>query len=236
MTIHQPKNILVVAAHPDDEILGCGAMIAKHIAQGDQVTVLILGEGILARKEMIGANLAEGQCQLNKLWDDAREVHRFLGVKELVLHNFPDLKFSTVPHLDMVHVIEAVRDRCRPSIIYTHHHGDANMDHQTVSNTMQAVCRALPDSTIEAVYAFEIASSTEWNFRHDRQFRPNVYFDISGGFLEKKLQALELYRSEIRDFPHPRSRGYLEALATVRGGQAGFMEAEAFELVYQKQK
>lgn len=225
------KSVLVVAAHPDDEILGCGAMIAKHVKQGDRVTVLIMGEGVLARKEL---SSEEGKVQLGHLWEDAKKANDFLGVNKLILHTLPDLKFSTIPYLDIVHVIEKVRDECKPSIVYTHHHGDANMDHQTISHAMQAVCRALPQSTIEDVYAFEIPSSTEWNFRHDRQFRPNVYHNIGGEYLRKKIEALKLYRSEIRDFPHPRSAKYIEALAHVRGGQVGFEEAEAFELVYSR--
>lgn len=222
------KKILVVAAHPDDETLGCGATIAKHTTNGDEVTVLITGEGVLARKAV-----KDRRDLLENLWADARSANDILGVHRVILRDLPDNKLNAVPLLDIVHMIEEVVTEVKPSIVYTHHHGDVNIDHQTISKAMQAVCRPMTGTTIDRVYAFEIPSATHWNFRHESPFCPTIFVDVTET-MEKKIQALERYTSEIRDFPHPRSRKYLEALGQFRGGQVGFLSAEAFELVFSR--
>lgn len=220
------RSILVVAAHPDDETLGCGATIVKHVAAGDRVTALILGEGVLSR-------LADQDRRdlLERLREDARAATALLGVHRLILQDVPCCRMDTVPLLDVVHAIEGIVAEECPSIVYTHHHGDANIDHATIAKAMQAVCRPMAGTTIDQVLAFEIPSSSEWSFQHATAFRPNVFVDASDT-IETKMQAMERYVSEVRDFPHPRSRAYLQALAQVRGGQVGFQAAEAFELVY----
>lgn len=222
------KKVLVVAAHPDDEVLGCGATIAKHIASGDIVTVLIMGEGVLARKEV-----KDRRDLLEKLWKDAQAANDILGVHRLILRDLPDNKLNAVPLLDIVHMIEEVTAEVKPSIVYTHHHGDVNIDHQTIAKAMQAVCRPMRGTTIDKAYAFETPSATHWNFRHESPFCPTIFVDIEKT-IEKKIKALEQYTSEIRDFPHPRSRIYLEALGQFRGGQVGFLYAEAFELIFSR--
>lgn len=226
MPITDKKNILVVAAHPDDETLGCGATIAKHVAQGDNVTVLIMGEGVLARKEV-----KNRKDLLSKLWEDAKAANEILGTHRLILKDLPDNKTNAIPLLDIVHTIEEVIAEVRPSTVYTHHHGDVNIDHQTISKAMQAACRPMEGTLIDRVYAFEIPSATNWNFRHDAPFCPTVFVEVSDT-IEKKILAMERYTEEVRAFPHPRSRQYLQALAQVRGGQVGFRAAEAFELVF----
>jgi LmbE family N-acetylglucosaminyl deacetylase len=208
MNTSTARSILVVAAHPDDETLGCGATIAKHVASGDRVTVLI-----------------------EKLWEDAQAANDILGVHKLIIRDLPDIKMNAIPMLDIVHLIEEVTREVAPSIVYTHHHGDVNTDHQTVSKAMQAVCRPMKKTTVNRAYAFEVPSATNWNFRHQEQFTPNVFIDVSET-IEKKISAMERYRSEVRDFPHPRSRTYLSSLAKVRGGQVGYQAAEAFELIF----
>lgn len=223
------KRILVIAAHPDDEILGAGGAMAKHVANKDQVVVLILGEGVTSRK---GDERAEDK--VTALGEQSKSANDIIGVSSIHYANFPDNKFDTVPLLSIAQTIEAIAEEFKPNIIFTHHHGDVNVDHRLTSDAAQSAFRPMQGSTVEAIYAFEIASSSEWNFRHGSAFRPNVYLDISGESLNKKIAAMEAYATEIREFPHPRSSKYLRALATVRGGQVGIMEAEAFELVYKK--
>ncbi|MBI4135785.1 PIG-L family deacetylase [Candidatus Uhrbacteria bacterium] len=230
MASKQPKNILVVAAHPDDETLGCGATVAKHVASGDNVTVLIMAQGVLARKEV-----KDRRDLLEHLWEDAKTANAVLGVQRLILKDLPDNKMNAIPLLDIVHTIEEVVLEIRPSIVYTHHHGDVNMDHQTISKAMQAICRPMADTSIDQVYAFEIPSATNWNFRHEAPFCPTVFIEVDDT-IEKKILAMERYTGEIRPFPHPRSRQYLQSLAHVRGGQVGFKCAEAFELVFSRMK
>lgn len=222
------KRILVVAAHPDDEVLGCGASIARHVASGDCVEVLILGEGIASRK---GVGNKKRKIQL--LRNEARKANKLLGVNKLTILRFPDNSFDSIPLLEIIHSIESVVDKYRPHIIYTHHHGDVNIDHQRVSCAMQAICRPTKDSYIEEVFAFEVPSSSEWNFRNDSVFSPNIFADIQH-YIEMKVNALESYNSELRAFPHPRSLEYIRALALVRGAQSGMISAEAFCLVYSR--
>lgn len=228
--MNAPRSILVVAAHPDDETLGCGATIVKHAAAGDRVITLILGEGVLSRRTD-----QDRRDLLDQLREDARAATALLGVHRLILQDIPCCRMDTVPLLDVVHAIEGVVAEERPSIVYTHHHGDANIDHATIAKAMQAVCRPMAHTSIDRVCAFEVPSSSEWNFQHGSQFRPDVFVDVADT-IETKIRAMERYASEVRDFPHPRSRTYLQALAQVRGGQAGFLAAEAFELVFQRVK
>src|SRR3989338_3970356 len=191
MEVHSPQSVLIVAAHPDDETLGCGATTAKHVVMGDRVTTLILGEGILARRVD-----KERRDLLAALWEDAKAANEILGVHRLVLKDLPDNKLNAIPMLDIVHMIEEVVAEVRPSIIYTHHHGDANIDHATIAKAMQAVCRPMAQTTIDQVYAFEIPSSSEWNFQHGLQFRPNVFVDVTET-IATKIRAMERYRSEV---------------------------------------
>jgi len=137
--------------------------------------------------------------------------------------------------LDIIQVIEDVVDEFKPDIIYTHHHTDVNIDHKKIAEAIQSVARPMQSSTIKRVLAFEVASSTEWNFCQAPRFSPNVFINTSD-FFDKKIKAMQCYEGELRQFPHPRSPEYLKALATVRGGQSGMLTAEAFELVYLREE
>lgn len=229
MRSNNSKRILVVAAHPDDEVLGCGAAIAKHKSRGDAVWVLILGAGITSRR-----NLSENQKTkaLAALKRDAEAAHKILKTDRLIFKNFPDNSFDCVPLLEIIHAVEETAEKFKPDVIYTHHGGDVNVDHRLVSEAVEATARPLKSPIKREVLSFEIPSSTEWNFSKRPAFRPNVFCEIDQGTLDKKIRALKKYRSEIRRFPHPRSPEYLRALSVVRGGQSGFHLAEAFELIY----
>jgi LmbE family N-acetylglucosaminyl deacetylase len=222
------RNILIIAAHPDDEVLGAGGAIARHVEEGDSVSVLIFGEGIASRK----GERAIGKQQ-QQLYADARKAHKILGVKATSLKSFPDNAFDSAPLLSLVHEIEAAIRKTSPHIIYTHHGSDTNVDHRIVREASDAAVRPMNGRRLEEVRAFEVPSSTEWNFTRE-PFCPNVFVALSENQLKKKIHSLRAYRSEIRTFPHPRSPQYLEALARVRGGQSGNRAAEAFELVYRR--
>jgi len=221
------RRILVVAAHPDDEILGCGAATARHAAEGAVVWTLILAEGITSR-----AGLSEGQkqAQLKKLHAQARKANAAVGVKKLILRSFPDNRLDTVARLDVIQEIEAVIRELKPDTVYTHSSSDLNVDHQIVAESVRAACRPLPGSSVKRVLAFEVPSSTEWRFDASSAFHPNVFVDVTR-HLAKKLAALRAYGGEMRPFPHPRSATYVSALAAVRGGQSGSRAAEAFCLI-----
>ena len=225
-------RVLVVAAHPDDEVLGCGASIAWHREQGAKVWVLILGEGVTSRKGLSRMQKTKGVAGLRKA---AQRAGKVLGAERVILKEFPDQVFDRLPLLKLVHAIEEVMKACRPTIVYTHHWGDVNVDHRRVVEAVEAAIRPMPGSSVRSALSFEVPSSTEWNFaKRKRGFSPNVFRSISKVHLAKKLTALRAYASEMRPFPHPRSREYVNALARVRGGQSGFNLAEAFELIYQR--
>lgn len=221
-------NILVVAAHPDDEVLGCGGAIARHAELGDSVHVLILAEGVTSRAQ---ERDREGATQdLHHLARDAKAAHRVLGSASLQLEDFPDNRMDAVDLLTIVKRIEAAVSLHRPTTVYTHHSGDVNIDHRRIHEAVVAACRSTPGQTVSELLFFEVASSTEWQPPGSAApFLPNVFINIAP-VLEKKLAALACYASEMRDFPHPRSVPAVAALAQWRGATAGLQAAEAFML------
>lgn len=222
-------TILVVAAHPDDEVLGCGGTIARHAAGGDDVHLAILGEGISSRHDRREEASATG---LQALQVDARAAAAALGARGIVFGGLPDNRFDRVALLDVVKQVEDWIGTYRPAAIYTHHPGDLNVDHGVVFRAVLTATRPGAASvTVPDVYAFEVASSTEWAFqRIEPPFRPSVFVDISAT-LDRKIAAMECYRSERRGAPHPRSPEALRAAAARWGSVAGMPAAEAFELI-----
>jgi dTDP-4-amino-4,6-dideoxygalactose transaminase/LmbE family N-acetylglucosaminyl deacetylase len=218
------KQVLVIAAHPDDEVLGVGGTIAQHVRQGDRVCVLIMTDGVTSRH-----NVVEPQKMA------ARECARLLGVQDLRLADLPDQKLDGMPLLEIIRPISKVISELSPEIVYTHHSGDANQDHRTIFSATLVAVRPFGDNPVERVLCYEVASSTEWGPPFaDWVFLPNVYMDISET-LDTKLRAFEAYRetffSEVRPFPHPRSCQALRIYAQHRGVSAGMQAAEAFVLV-----
>jgi len=220
--------LLVVVAHPDDEVLGCGATIARLTQEGHEVYIAILGEGITSRyqqREQADRSLVEA------LHARGRQVAELLGVRDLFLYNLPDNRFDTVALLDVVKIIEELIERLKPEVIYTHHGGDLNIDHMVTHRAVLTATRPVTDQPVQEIYAFEVPSSTEWTFgQFQPAFRPNVFMDISDT-LEAKVQAMALYESEVRPFPHPTSSVALRASARRWGSMAGVEAAEAIELI-----
>jgi LmbE family N-acetylglucosaminyl deacetylase len=222
-------TILVVAAHPDDEALGCGGTIAQHAAAGHVVHIAILGEGISSRHDR-RADAASGAIE--KLQDDARAAAAALGARSVVFGGLPDNRFDEVPLLDVVKQVEAWVGTLRPDVIYTHHPGDLNVDHGVTFRAVLTATRPGASSVVVSdLYAFEVPSSTDWAFqRVAPPFHANVFVDIAAG-LEKKIAAMQCYESERRTAPHPRSPEVLRATALRWGSVAGMPAAEAFELI-----
>jgi len=221
-------NVLVVAAHPDDELLGCGGTVARLARKGHSVYLSILGEGITSRhKERSGADPAA----IQSLHACSRKVAELLGAKDLSLHGLPDNRFDSIPLLEVIKVVEELVERWRPVAVYTHHGGDLNVDHRVVSQAVLTATRPTAGHPVRDLYMFEIASSTEWAFQQlSPVFKPNVFIEISQT-LHLKLKGMEQYESEVRSFPHPRSKEALTAIAQRWGSVAGLKAAEAFELV-----
>lgn len=221
-------TILVVAAHPDDEVLGCGATLALHAQRGDEVHVLILAEGATSRSPQ--RNTAQYQDKLSALALAAQKAADILGVTSLKLHQFPDNRMDSCDLLDIIKVIENAIQQHQPDIIYTHHAGDVNIDHRRTHEAVITAARPLPSSQIRTLLFFEVASSTEWQTSYSAPaFVPNWFVDVSST-VDLKLEALAAYATEMRAWPHPRSLPALEYLARWRGTTVGVEAAEAYIL------
>ena len=221
--------ILVVAAHPDDEILGVGGTAARHAANGDKIYAVILGEGQTSRGEHREDISREA---VNELHADTLISAKAIGYSDVFFEDFPDNRFDEVDLLDIVKAVERRIKELKPQIIYTHYSGDLNIDHQYTARAVLTATRPIGDYCVEEIYAFETLSSSEWNFDYSAQaaFSPNVFVDITD-FYEKKEQAMSCYKSELCEFPHPRSLAGMDALSRTRGMAAGMERAEAFMLV-----
>jgi LmbE family N-acetylglucosaminyl deacetylase len=220
-------TILVIAAHPDDEVLGCGGAIAKLSAR-EGIHIGILGEGMSSRSpQRSQADAAE----LNKLQSDARDVANLLGARSVLFENLPDNRFDELPLLDVIKRVERLIEELQPDAIYTHHPGDLNIDHLVTFRAVLTATRPTVGCAVKEIYCFEVPSSTEWSFqRIEPIFRPNIFVDIKQT-IERKIQAMETYTSEARAFPHPRSSETLRAIAQRWGSVVGVECAEAFELI-----
>lgn len=217
------KKILIVAAHPDDEILGAGGTLLKHSMDGDKLYCLILGKGLGARGKASPAALKKQQR-------DASDAGKIIGFEKIFFSNMPDNSFDTVSLLSITKIVENHLSKIRPDIVYTHHGGDLNIDHRLAFQAVITASRPCNGDCPKAIYAFETLSSTEWQADSDQRFVPDVFVDI-GKTIDKKIKAMEKYVSEIRKYPHPRSAEGIRTLARYRGMESGLEAAEAFCLV-----
>lgn len=222
------RKVLVVAAHPDDEVLGVGGTIVRHAKNGDAIHIMIMAEGITSRTMRRDVDFSKDK--LEELHSKSHEVAKMLGAEKLTMCKFPDNRMDSVDLLDVVKEIEKEVDSFKPEVVYTHHAGDVNVDHTVTHNAVITACRSLPDCSVRTILFFETLSSTEWQMQtSDKIFYPNWFVDISD-CLEQKQTALKLYESEMRSFPHPRSYEAVEHLAKYRGCIIGCDTAEAFML------
>ena len=217
------KTILIVAAHTDDEALGCGGTIAKHAAQGDSVYAVFLADGVTSRPSATSAELELRTAA-------AAKAHSILGIKQSFMLGLQDNRMDTVPLLDIVQKLEAVIDEVQPNVIYTHHYGDLNIDHRITHQAVMTACRPMPGSSVKEIYAFEVLSATEWNTPGIYNFTPHLFVDITEN-LETKMNALSAYELEMREAPHSRSIINAKRLAELRGSAIGVGAAEAMMAV-----
>ena len=219
-------NVLLVVAHPDDEVLGAGATIRKLVNEGHKVAVATLANHATAR-----ANLSD------TLSTDQEEAFSVMGVHKAYSADFPNIQMNTVPHLKLVQFIESCIEDWKADSIYTHHPSDTNNDHVMTSYAAQAASRLFQRREgVPALKQFiymEVPSSTEWSFDSSaNRFAPNMFVEIGKEGVEVKLKALDAYTGVMRPYPHPRSTEAIEGLAAYRGVQAGCNYAEAFECVF----
>lgn len=212
-------TVLVVGAHPDDEVLGAGGTMAKHADAGEEVHVLIVTEGTTQQYD--DEDLVERKRR------DARACADRLGASEVHFGDLPDMRLDDVPHVEVNAVVEEVCEAVAPDLVYTHSRREVNRDHVAVHDSTLVATR--PGSGVSTVLAYETPSSTEWAPRTDG-FEPDLFVDIEG-HLDAKVEAFEAYETEVREYPHPRSAEALRALAKTRGTACGSPTAEAFDVL-----
>lgn len=220
------KSILVVAAHPDDEVLGCGGTIARLVEQGSRVHVAFLADGVLSRP-------GDSETQLTELSirrAAAKKACDILGVNSVFFGDLPDNRLDSIALLDIIKPIESLIGQYLPDTVFTHHSGDVNIDHQRIHAAVVVACRPQGGHSVKTLLCFEVPSSTEWQLPGSAPvFAPNWFVDISST-LGIKLCALDAYATELRTWPHSRSRQGVEHLARWRGATVGVNAAEAFLL------
>ena len=225
------SHVLVVAAHPDDEVLGCGGTIARHVSEGDRVEVVFFTDGVGSRHQAENPASQAEQVVRN---ESARRAADILGIATPACFGFPDNRLDAIDLLDLVKAVEAVGNRFQPSIIYTHWAGDLNIDHRLVYRSVITAFRPMADTSVTRIRSFEIPSSTEWGDKSvTPAFQPNHFVAIDR-FMDVKRRAIEAYAQEMRPFPHPRSHTALEALARWRGSESGLEAAEAFVTIRER--
>lgn len=223
-------KVLIIAAHPDDEVYGVGGTIIKHTKAGDEVYICMLTEGVTTqyRKYRDSIGLAKMVEQKRK---ETLNAVKILGVKEVFFFNLPDMKLDTLSHSEINQPIEECIAKLLPEVVYTHFWGDVNKDHRLVFESTMVAVRPGLTSPIKRVLIYETPSSSEWNAPIlTNEFLPNVFVDISD-VMDKKIEALKAYQSEIRDFPHPRSIEAVTIYAQKRGLTVGKKSAECFMLI-----
>lgn len=227
---------MVVAAHPDDELLGLGATLHKIIKeQHATVHVVILGEGITSRSDT--RDPEQWKQQLEQHHRNIEVARTCIGYQSVKTYNFADNRFDSHDLLDIVKVVEHEKEMFQPDIIYTHNASDLNIDHQRTFQAVLTATRPMADEGVKMVICFETPSATEWQATNVQpQFTPNLYMAVGKEDVEAKIQAMAAYEFESRAFPHPRSAEALRILAQYRAVQVGVEYAEAFQIVRQIMK
>lgn len=225
------KNILMVVAHPDDEVLGSGGTINRLIVDyGCRVRVVILGEGITSRSD--ARDIEKWKHKLEVHRSNIEAARKAIGYESVGIYDFPDNRFDSVALLDIIKVIEKEKNTFQPEIIFTHHGGDVNIDHQMTFEAVITACRPMEEERVITILTFETMSGTEWRASSDpRHFIPNMFVEISEAGLKTKIKGMEAYEFEKRKYPHPRSPEALKIRAQMWGVANGIKLAEAFQVI-----
>lgn len=222
------KNALVIAAHPDDEILGLGGTIRKLINDNYSISCVILGEGLTSRKD---SRVDTPKNQLLELKGNTLKAASIIGYSNVDFCELPDNRFDSVDLLEVIKIVTKQVEKYKPDTIFTHHYGDLNIDHRITYEAVTTSCRPVGNYVTKNIICFETPSSTEWNFKHSEgSFKPNLFIDITQT-LRTKLDAMSCYLTEVTEYPHPRSLEALKVIAARWGTVVGTDYAEAFELV-----
>ncbi len=220
-------RVLIIAAHPDDEILGAGGTIAKYAMSGARISLLIVTDGSTSQYR--------NDSQLEQILQTKKEETRcaadVVGISDIFYGGLPDMGLDATKHVAVNEVIEKVVADFKPNIVFTHFYGDVNMDHQCVYRSTMVACRPTSEQTVRELYSYYVPSSTDWSPQHAATvFMPTVFVDIAGQCAEKKYEAMSCYQTELRDYPHPRSVEALRAMDQANGAHVGLFSAECFVL------
>lgn len=208
-------KVLVFAPHNDDEVLGVGGTIAKYASQGHEVYVCEVTSG----------------KNIDRLKNEALEAHSILGVKDTIFLNLPTVGLADIPTKELNEAMHDTVDKIKPDIAFIPHKGDMHLDHKMVAESAMVALRPVNSPQLKAIYSYETLSETEWNIPSpDNLFVPNVWVDITDT-IDKKLEAMKCYQSQLYDFPHPRSLEAIEALSKLRGSTICVNNAESFMLI-----
>lgn len=220
-------KILVIAAHPDDEVLGVGGTIAKLSAEGAKCHLLIVTDGSSSQyrdSDKLSEIIAAKKLETKRCAD-------ILGFQSIHYGGLPDMKLDAIPHVEINQIIEKVIDKIRPDTVFTHFWGDVNMDHQNVYKSTLVAVRPVFGQVVKALYCYKVPSSTEWApNKEDTMFMPNYFVDIHQ-YAEQKYKAFSCYATELREYPHPRSVQYLRETDKAAGLRVGLLAAEEFVLM-----
>jgi LmbE family N-acetylglucosaminyl deacetylase len=225
------KKILLVVAHPDDELLGCGGTMHKLIQEfGCVIRCIILGEGITSRSDKRDINVWEKELVTHR--NNIQQAQQCIGYHSVGIYDFPDNRFDTVALLDIIKVVEKEKQDFVPDAIFTHHGGDVNIDHQRCFEAVITATRPMEHESVKTIITFETFSGTEWRASSDpKHFIPNLFFEISEAGLNAKIKGMECYEYEKRNYPHPRSPEALKIASQRWGVAVGKKYAEAFCLI-----
>ena len=214
---------MILAAHPDDEVLGCGATAARLSKEGHEVLPIILCENASVRYD--------GERMKKEIEEFSRKSSNILGIEKPVFLGLPDQKLDKYSALEMARIIEDVIRKYEPETIFTHHGGDINKDHQIVFEATLVATRPVPNCKVKNVYSYETISSTEWAYTEFySNFKPTLFFDVTTT-LDLKINAFGQYIPEVKDYPHPCSLRSIEIRAKDWGSRVGLRAAEAFQIV-----
>jgi N-acetylglucosamine malate deacetylase 1 len=211
-------RVLVTSPHPDDEVIGAGGTIARHVAEGDEVNLCVVTQAY-------SPPWPEGIVETARRQVEA--ARKVLGMKQVFYLGFPAVKLNTVPNMELTSALQKVVDETKPEVVYTSSSSDVNQDHRIVFEATLVCTRPLPGSTVRRLLCYEAGPTARYGIA---PFSPNVFVDIEA-FLDKKLDAMKCYETELREPPHPRSLAGLELIARERGLSVGLRAAECFQLV-----
>ncbi len=217
------KKILILSPHADDEILGCGGFISKYSNQNYHINVLILTNASKGAPELYSAE------EIKKIRDEAKQANDFIGTKKLYFENFPALNLINYPIYKITNVINKYIQNINPEIILIPSGNDIHDDHKIIFKAAKVSTRPNKKSNLKKILSYEVLSETEWN-ENEESFNPNYYVRLNKFDINKKVKAFLKYKSQVKKFPHPRSKEAIVNLSKVRGSQVFMRYAEAFKV------